>query len=81
MITIEITKENIIQNLHRLHPFDCYGLAEIALKHYDKSLNDESPTGDFLESAKKLGFKNWRDVVEKYNNEVGYDSMIFEVEE
>ena len=81
MITIEITKENIIENLNRLHPWDCYCLAEIALKHYDESLNDESPTGDFLDSARKLGFDNWWDVVNKYNNEVGYDSMIFEVEE
>ena len=75
MKTIEITKENLIQNLGRLHPMDCYGLAELALKHYDKSLNDESTTSEVLESALKLGFKDWWDVIEKYNREIGYEGV------
>lgn len=76
MKTIELTKENLIQNLGRMHPMDCYGLAELALKHYDKSLNDESTASDVLESARKLGFKYWWDVIEKYNKEIGYEGVM-----
>lgn len=69
------TPDNLLENIHRLGPWSCYGLASKALQHYFPESYDEDGYCDVAEEAKllsKLRCNYWEDVIVKYHKEVGY---------
>lgn len=71
------TPENIIANIDRLGAWSAYGLASVALQHYFPKEYDENgdcSTRREMELAEKLKCKYWRDVIIKYQTEIGYNA-------
>lgn len=69
------TPENLLDNLEKLGPWSCYGLASEALKHYFPNSYNEDGYCETAEEAKlmgKIGCQYWEDVIVKYHKEVGY---------
>ena len=70
------TPDNLIENLEKLGPWSCYGLASEALQHYFPEAYDNeerNPTVyEEIELMKKIDCEYWEDVIKKYHAEVGW---------
>lgn len=74
---LNITPENLIENIEKIGPWSIYGLATYALQHYFPNEYDEDDSCDTQREVQllyELGFDCWQDVVIKYQKEVGYNA-------
>lgn len=72
---LQITPENLIENIEKIGAWSIYGLATEALQYYFPREYDENDCCDTqreVQLLQELGFNCWQDVVIKYQKEVGY---------
>lgn len=71
------TSENLLDNLDKLGPWSNYGLSTEALQFYfPKEYDEDGDCFDGIEKevelCRKLGCKNWTELIIKYHKEIGY---------
>jgi hypothetical protein len=70
---MEITTENLLDNLESLGPWSRFGLAEKAFKHYYpwySGLYEMNPVSAITAMATKE--EDWDKLIERYHKEEGY---------
>lgn len=77
---MNITPENLIENLPNIGGWSIFGLAETAIHHYHPEVKVMECPDDitYMSKLKCDGKENtcWHDWIIRYHNEIGYDKEL-----